>query len=428
MLPPPLTIVKTPYKTVSSPFLQTYYILMSQQQIPAVEFFTGMNIFLTGATGLVGGELLVSLSRKAEVNRIYCLLRAKDYDDAIARLENVFELHDDEYDITRIIPVLGNLLDDQLTNTLLSDKLLQDVDVIIHSAANTSFSRFNDDLVEKANIGGLEKILLWAKCLPSLKNFLYIGTATICGKDVKDRLVHESESPNTKATHLVKYTYTKMKGELLLHEHLRPEQILVARPSIIMGDSRPIMPRSPVILWAMATINQLRLIPVNEHAQLDIIPVDYAAEAIVALLFTTDRKHNTYHISAGTAGSTTAYRLSQTLAAYFDDMPPFNFICKSLLNQVKHWTRDRLASDSELHAYQEYLDYWKDTFHDKGKLRLLFTGLDPYLDFMELGHVFDNTRLLEDVGIANSVPADEYIRHSLNFVEKIDVLEGAIDP
>ena len=212
-----------------------------------------MNIFLTGATGLVGGELLVTLSKRSEVDKIYCLLRAKSEEEARGRLENVFDLHDDEFDAARIIPVIGNLFDDDLTGALKENKNLSETDVIIHSAANTSFSRVNDDLVEKANIGGLTKILLWAKELPHLKTFLYIGTATICGKDVKDRVVHEDESPNIDATHLVKYTYTKMRGEILLKEHLKQEQILVARPSIIMGDSRPIIPRSPVILWAMAS-------------------------------------------------------------------------------------------------------------------------------------------------------------------------------
>lgn len=386
-----------------------------------------MNIFLTGATGLVGGELLVTLSKRSEINKIYCLTRAKSETEATRRLQQVFELHDDAFDPDRIIPVIGDLFDEQLTQSLLSNEALKGINVIIHSAANTSFSRVKDDLVEKANIGGLTKILMWAKQLPELKTFLYIGTATICGKDVKDRVILEDESPNPEATHLVRYTYTKMKGELLIKEHLRPDQILVARPSIIMGDSRPIMPRSPVILWAMATINHLRLIPVNEHAQLDIIPVNYAAEAIVKLLF-ANRRYNVYHISAGNAGATTALKLSKTLEAYFDELPPFNFINKSMLNQVKHWTRDRLAPESELYDYKQYLSHWHDTFQDKSKLRLLFTGLDPYLGFMELGHVFDNTRLLEDVGIENSVPADVYISSSMNFVEKIDILEGAIDP
>lgn len=386
-----------------------------------------MNLFLTGATGLVGGELLVTLSKRSEVEKIYCLIRSENQQVAIQRLEKVFALHDDTFDAARIIPVLGNLFDDDLTDVLKSNSELNEVDVIIHSAANTSFSRFNDDLVEKANIGGLTKILLWAKELPHLKTFLYIGTATICGKDVKDRVVHEDESPNLNATHLVKYTYTKMKGELLIREHLPEEKILIARPSIIMGDSRPIIPRSPVILWAMATINHLRLIPVNEHAQLDIIPVDYAAQAIVKLLF-ANRKYHVYHISAGEEGATTALKLSRTLEDYFDEMPPFNFISKSLLNQVKHWTKGKLQPDSELYTYRKYLDYWKDTFEDKSKLRILFSGLDPYLDFMELGHVFDNTRLLEDVDMPNSEPADVYIANSMNFVEKLDILEGAIDP
>ncbi len=386
-----------------------------------------MNIFLTGATGLVGGELLVTLSQRKEVNKIYCLIRSKSEAEATQRLEKVFALHNDHFDREKIVPVLGNLFDDNLTNSLIENTTISDTDVIIHSAANTSFSRVNDDLVEKANIGGLTKILLWAKQLPHLQTFVYIGTATICGKDVKDRIVTEDESPNLNATHLVKYTYTKMRGEIIIREHLPEDKILITRPSIIMGDSRPIIPRSPVILWAMATINHLRLIPVNEHAQLDMIPVNYAAEAIVNLLF-ANRKHSVYHISAGEAGSTTALKLSKTLESYFDDMPPFNFINKSLLNQVKHWTKGKLQPESELYTYRQYLDYWKETFEDKSKLRLLFTGLDPYLEFMELGHVFDNSRLLEDTGMANSEPADVYMNNSMNFVEKIDILEGAIDP
>jgi thioester reductase-like protein len=385
-----------------------------------------MNILLTGATGLVGGELLVTLAQREDVDKIYCLLRSASVEAAMERLENVFALHNDPFDADKIIPVLGNLFDEDLTDSLKA-KGLNDVEVVIHSAANTSFSRFNDDAVEKANIGGLTKILLWAKDLPNLQTFLYIGTATICGKDVKDRVIHEDESPNPDATHLVKYTYTKMRGEMLIREHLPEEKILIARPSIIMGDSRPIVPRSPVILWAMATINHLRLIPVNEHAQLDIIPVDYAAKAIVSLLF-SERKYHVYHISAGEEGATTALKLSETLSAYFDEMPPFNFINKNMLNQVKHWTRGRLAPGSELYEYRHYLDYWKETFEDKSNLRILFSGLDPYLDFMELGHVFDNTRLLEDVNIENSIPADVYINESMRFVEKLNIMEGAIDP
>ncbi len=387
-----------------------------------------MNIFLTGATGFVGGELLVTLSKRAEINKIYCFLRAFSEDEAIIKLENIFRLHHDHFDEKKIIPVMGNLFDEHLTDHLMANEMIKDVDVIIHSAANTSFSKIYDDMVEKVNMGGLEKILLWAKKLPHLQTFVYIGTATICGKDIKNRLIFEDESPNLAASHLVKYTYTKMHGELIVHKHLSDDKILIVRPSIIMGDSRPVVPRSPVILWALATVNHLRFVPVNEHAHLDIIPVDYTVNAIVSLLF-VKRNHKVYHISSGKDASTTALKLSKNLENYFTEPPPFHFANKSLLNQVKHWAKNKLHADSELHKYPEYLEYWKDAFEDPSALRILLAGLDPYLGFAELGQVFDNTRLLQDVPtIKQSIPADIYINNSMSYIEKIDLLEGAINP
>jgi len=387
-----------------------------------------MNIFLTGATGLVGGELLVRLSKRSDVNKIYCLIRSQSAEDATSRLQNVFAIHKDHFDTNKIIPVTGNLFDEHLTQELIENKQLHDVNTIIHSAANTSFSKVNDALVEKANIGGLEKILFWAKTLPALETFLYIGTATICGRDIKQRVVHEDESPDTNVNHLVRYTYTKMQGELLIHEHLPEEKIFIARPSIIMGDSRNILPRSPVILWAMATINHLRLMPVNEFSKLDIVPMDYTAQAIIGLLF-AKRHYHTYHISSGTKAATSANQLAKTLADYFKELPPFKFIDKSNLNPIKLWTKGKLSSEHPLYEYSDYLDYWEDVFEGKGNLRILFTGLDPYLEFMELGQIFDNSRLLEDLPeIGNSAPAHEYIANSMHYVEKLDILEGAIDP
>ena len=387
-----------------------------------------MNIFLTGATGFVGGELLVNLSKRSEVDKIYCFLRAFSEDEALIKLENIFRIHHDYFDEKKIIPIIGNLFDEHLTDFLIKNPTITDTDIIIHSAANTSFSKIYDDMVERANMGGLEKILLWAKQLPHLKTFVYIGTATICGKDIKNRLVFEDESPNLAASHLVKYTYTKMHGELIIHNHLPEDKILITRPSIIMGDSRKVVPRSPVILWAVATINQLRFIPVSEHAKLDMIPVDYAADAIVKLVF-ADRKHKVYHISSGEAASTTTLKITQSLEKYFGDLPPFRFVNNALLNQVKLWAKGKLQPDSEIYNYPEYLEYWHHAFEDPSAIRILLAGLDPYLGFMELGQVFDNSRLLQDVpSVKQSLPADIYIDNCMTFIEKIDLLEGALNP
>ena len=386
-----------------------------------------MNVFLTGATGFLGGELLVSLSKRKEIDKIYCFIRASSNGEAAAKIEKIFALHNDAYDAGKVIPITGNLQDEGLTQALQENSRLTDVDVIIHSAANTSFSRIYDKLVEEVNIKGLEKILLWAKGLVRLQTFLYIGTATICGKNITNRLVYEDESPDENAAHLVRYTYTKMKGELLLSKHLPQQKILVARPSIIMGDSRPVLPRSPIILWAVATINQLRLIPVNEYACLDMISVDFAADAIVGLLF-AKRHYQVYHISSGKSAATSAYKLSLSLSNYFTGVPPFLFVNKSLINQLKSWAKGHLAGNSELKNFPLYLDYWHKIFPDTGALRILLAGLEPYLGFMELGQVFDNSRLFEDVpGLKQPVAADVYINECMPFIASINTLEGAFD-
>src|SRR5438105_5004581 len=118
-----------------------------------------MNIFITGSTGFLGGEILVNLSKRKEINKIYCLVRAQSEVDAILRLDKVFSFHGDFYDRDKVFPVVGNLMDADLTAQLIANKELNDINVIVHSAANTSFSGIYDRMVEQTNIEGLEKVV-----------------------------------------------------------------------------------------------------------------------------------------------------------------------------------------------------------------------------------------------------------------------------
>ncbi len=385
-----------------------------------------VNVFVTGATGFLGGELLVNLSKRKDINKIYCLIRAGSHKKADLRLEKIFACHADVLDLNRIIPVPGDLTQDDLTECLCSNKDLEDIQVVVHSAANTSFSPIYDTLIEQVNILGLEKILNWSKTLKKLETFLYVGTATICGKEITNRIIKEDESPDLKSTHLVKYTYTKMMGEIIIANHLPKEKVLIVRPSIIMGDSRPWIPRSYVIMWALASINFLRLVPVNANAQLDVIPVDYASAAIVQLLF-SKRKYGVYHISAGGKSCTTLQKLSEVIESHFPGRPRFMFVDRELTREVKLWSRNKLNGNTRLNNFPEYLNYWHKEMNDPGDLRILMGGLDPYLSFIELGQVFDNTRLQEDCTIGLPEPAHEYIKRSVDYIENIDIFEDALD-
>lgn len=386
-----------------------------------------MNVFITGCTGFLGGELLVALSKQKDINKIYCLVRAISEEYAVLRLKHVFELHGDDFDEKRIIPVIGNLGEQNLCDVLSSNKLLNDTHIVIHSGANTSFSKIYDNEVEQVNIKGTEELLKWSAKLPDLQTFLYVGTASICGKEFKNRTIHEEESPNPHVHHVVKYTYTKMVGEMMLSNYLPKEKILVVRPSIIMGDSRNWIPRSYVILWAFATVNILRLIPANGTSHLDVIPVDYASDAIISLLF-SKRNHSVYHISSGKQSVTTPSLITSSIGKCFTGVPPFKYVDKPLMNQIKLWAKGKLPEGSELYKYPEYLEYWKKVFGEVNRMRILLAALEPYLEFAELGQIFDNTKLLEDTKIGIPEPAHSYIARSAEYIKNIDVFAGAVDP
>ncbi|HTA26888.1 MAG TPA: SDR family oxidoreductase [Bacteroidia bacterium] len=386
-----------------------------------------MNIFLTGSTGFLGGELLVSLSKHEEVNKIYCLVRAISEEHAVLRLKHVFELHGDEFDPKKIIPILGNIGEHDFSHVLLNNKMIQDTNIIVHSAANTSFSKIYDKIVEQVNISGVNELIKWSLTLPNLDTFVYVGTATIAGKEANHRVIMEEESPNPKVHHVVKYTYTKMMGEMLLAKHLPKEKVLIVRPSIIMGDSRDWLPRSYVILWAIETANMLRLVPVNRDSALDVIPVDFASASIVALLF-APRKYPVYHISAGKNSCTSVGKVMDAIEPSFPGLPAFKFIQKPLISQMKLWAKGKLTEGSELYQYANYLDYWKSIFDDVNQMRILLAALEPYLEFAELGQIFDNTKLLADTGFAPPEPAHNYLARSAKYLKNIDVFAGAVDP
>jgi nucleoside-diphosphate-sugar epimerase len=383
-----------------------------------------VNVFLTGVTGFLGGELAVLLSKSPRIERIYCLVREYDGVDPVARLKQVFDFYGDPFDKSRVIPVFGDLKDDQLATKLAGDARLEEVDTVIHSAADTSFAPGSSRSVFRVNVRGTNQILQWAKSLPQLRTFVYVGTASICGADLNGTHLYEDQSPRRDAKHLVRYSYTKMLGEMHVMRAIPKEKLLIVRPSIIMGDSRDRRPRSYVILWVLAACHALRLIPASPRANLDIIPIDYAAQAILELLF-AKRRWTTYHISAGQQSMTNTEKLLAAVEGPPNGHPPVKFVARELVQQMKKWPK-RLRSQSELLDYPEYLDYWHTAFN--GNLRIIMAGLEPYFRFMELDQTFDNKRLLADTGMSAPTPPHEYLLRTGKYLNEINLAEGALDP
>jgi thioester reductase-like protein len=358
------------------------------------------------------------------VKRLYCLVRADDAAAAWKRMERVFQFHEDTLDRTKVIPVAGNLEDQSLVSQLSYLDGLRDVNMVIHAAADTSFSPARNPSVERVNIGGTRRMLDWVMTLPDLRTFAYVGTASICGIELVNSHVYEDQSPNPCASHLVRYCHTKSVGEMEVSQAIPKDKLLIVRPSIIMGDSRDWRPRSYVILWALAVMNAIRLVPAHPLASIDIIPVDYAAQAIATLLF-SHRQWTTYHISAGRQSATNLRRVLGLLSQLSPQRPGFRFVRSEMIEQMKRWPK-KLGPSSELFNYPEHLAYWSSTFN--GDLRLLATGMKPYFRFINLNQTFDNSRLLSDTDLPAPPAPHEYIRTTSKYLSDVDLTAGALDP
>ena len=384
-----------------------------------------MNFFLTGVTGFLAGELLVTLLRRPEVKKVFCLIRAEDVNSARARLKRVLDFHGDFFDEKRVIPILGDLSNENLFKELMANDIIRSTNIVIHAAANTSFSPAYKEDIRRVNIEGASKVFEWAATLPELENFVYIGTSWIYGSEQSHRVVFEDESPDISKKQLVEYCRSKTIGEINVRKTIPADKLLVVRPSIIMGDSRNWTPRSYVILWALAAFDLMRLIGVNPDAACDVIPIDYASNSIVDLIFSR-RHYNVYHISAGVKSSTTMGQLIN--AIYIPDRPPYQFIDNEMVKQLKLFAKKKLPETSSLKKYQGHLDYLKQAFGENGNLRKVLGAVDYYFQFVNLGLVFDNSRLIQDSSVGYPEYAHVYMGRNKMQLRKIDVMEGSVNP
>jgi nucleoside-diphosphate-sugar epimerase len=382
----------------------------------------GINVFLTGATGQLGGELLVALSKHEAVGRVDCLVRPLAGMCGMDRLSRVFALHGDTYDSSKVRCVEGDLTDAELGARLGRVHGLDDTDLVVHCAAETSFSPFKSKIIEAINVDGTRRMLGWAAALPRLESFVYVSTAAICDAE-QHGLLGEDDSPRAGARHLVRYTESKVQAEALVSQHLSPEKSLIVRPSILLGDSRGFTPRSVDIHWAVAVMNRLRLIPVNPDLPLDVIPADYAARAIVALIWSA-RRHRVYHVSAGAGSATSARQIAPILTEHHPELPRFVFVDSGLRLGIARWIKESSRLSPGLEPYVEYLARWRDMFPERRELYALFSAAAIYFEFMSLGQVYDNGRLMNDVRLPPPPRAHEYVTAMMSYLGQIDLIAG----
>ncbi|KAL1557192.1 alcohol-forming fatty acyl-CoA reductase [Salvia divinorum] len=119
--------------------------------IGILDFFKGKNIFVIGATGLLGKAVVEKLLRSTSVDKIYLLIKAKDKEAALDRLQReiisselfacLIEKYGTTYVREKLIPIVGDISKPNIGMDCESiDAVRKNVHVIIQSAASTTFN------------------------------------------------------------------------------------------------------------------------------------------------------------------------------------------------------------------------------------------------------------------------------------------------
>jgi len=270
------------------------------------------HVLITGGTGNLGGELLLRLLSESRPPRITALVRPRS---EVAG-QNLNSTPEDRLrerlpgiDLSGVRVLEADLF---RAGAALAPEDLRDlersVDAIVHCAANTSL-RQGHTSAQRANVAGTAAILSLALRCAHLERFVHVSTAYIAGDRTgvvrEDELIAGQRFLNA-------YEQSKYDAELHVRTHGAHLPIVVARPSIVLGDSRsghrsgsaPIIP----VLRHVAS-GRLRAFPGWGSTRLDLVPLDYVADAMHRLLGEPGAVGRTFHLAAGKRLSVRARRL-----------------------------------------------------------------------------------------------------------------------
>ena len=245
-------------------------------------------VFLTGATGFLGMEVLARLLEAGD-REVIALVRASDDAAAEDRLHGVLGAlyREPSNHRDRVRAVAGDVTSPGLgLENGRRTALAEEVGAVMHCAASIAFDLPLDE-ARAINVEGTREVIGFARECKALggrlERFIHVSTAYVSGKyegTFRERQLDAGqEFRNT-------YEQTKWEAEHVVREadDLTP---CIARPSIVMGESDTgWTPAFNVLYWPLRAFSRglFDEIPSLPTAHVDIVPVDYVADSLVQLL------------------------------------------------------------------------------------------------------------------------------------------------
>jgi thioester reductase-like protein len=353
-------------------------------------------IFLTGATGYIGAHVAANLLQDHGAG-LNLLVRARDPHEAEVRVWQALQLHLDfprfyEYLQTRVRIFRGDLTSPQFGLSRDDyDRLIHTTDSVIHCAA--SLNRKSEKSCLNVNLRGTLEVVQLAMRVHyyhGLRRFSHVSTVAVTGKR-HNEVVTEDNSIDWNRSDYDPYARTKKFCEHMIRQLLPEVPLTIFRPSIVLGDSRRAETTQFDMVKAFVFLAGLPVLPFRAQDQIDIVNVDFVADAIATLHQKPNPAHDTYHLSSGRE-SQTFRELTAALAAAQHKRGP---VFMPLLEKPFSGTVNTLSNR-------------------KGAIAQSAVLMKVFMPYLVWNTVFDNTRVTSELG-RKPVPFSKYSYPLLKF-------------
>lgn len=281
------------------------------------DFYKNKTIFITGSTGFIGKVLLEKILRQfPSVGKIYVLIRSKQSESCHERLAKMlstsllFKSHQDNIDLIKAID--GDITAKDLG---LSEgdrqRLIEEVDVVFHSAASIQFTGELGKFI-KQNIQGTDSVMRLCQDMKHVQSIVHVSTAygNCHMNEVKEKIypVVNDQDVEVYIKQLMEkyadydlceghsalqnrpnpYTLSKSIAEWLINEKYQSTlPIIICRPSIVICSLKEPFPgwcdtingvSGSFILLGLGIVQKFI---VDKTKTPDLIPVDMVANSLI---------------------------------------------------------------------------------------------------------------------------------------------------
>jgi thioester reductase-like protein len=343
-------------------------------------------------------ELLARYLERTD-RRVYTLVRGEDDREVEARMQRtLLGLFGPAHPYAqRVVAVRGDLTRTGMGVPGGLDWLAERVGEIVHGAASVSFE-LDLQAARAINVDGTRRVLEFAERCHArgrLRRASFISTAYVAGGHVgcfsEDDLDVGQCFRNT-------YEQSKFEAETLIARAHAQLPITTFRPSIIVGERDSGWTASfNVLYWPLRAFSRgtYLALPARRHAPVDVVPVDYVADAMFALSQAREAEGATFHLTAGAHASTVGEVVE--LATAFFKRPVPRLIEPSVYKRVVHPVLVQAAGDE--------------------RSRRALVRSEVFFPYFAMGAVFDNRRsrvALRGAGIATT-PLGTYFDRLIQF-------------